>query len=134
MTSDATSAQGNLCPSGRCTDGALLIGLVGADGQVRYLGGPARIDDDFVEIAHRGRTPEARFRFAEPCAECACANWADDHCGLVGELRTELAPEDSGGDLPACGIRARCVWFAQEGRGACAICPQVVHTSLQPTV
>ena len=100
---------------------------------MRYLGGPARIDDDFVAIAHRGRTPEARFRFAEPCAQRSCANWADDRCGLVGDLRAELAPVTTGSDLPACGIRARCVWFAQEGRDACAICPQVVHTSLQPT-
>jgi hypothetical protein len=29
------------------------------------------------------------------------------------------------GELPACGIRERCRWFAQEGSAACAVCPLV---------
>lgn len=125
-------AHQSLCPSGRCTNGALLIGLVGEDGKVRYLGGPAQIDNDFVEVAQQGRTPESRFRFAEPCAQGSCENWAGDHCALVGRLQVEIPSDDESGPLPACGIRASCVWFHQEGKRACAICPYVVHTSFEP--
>lgn len=119
------------CPSGRCTLGALLIGLVGRDGTVRYLGGPTPIDEDFVQAASKGRNPQTRFRFAEPCAQKSCQNWSGSDCSLVNELlrdRPTTITSGSTAELPKCGIRASCVWFAQRGRSACSVCPFVVHT------
>jgi hypothetical protein len=119
------------CPSGRCANGALLIGVVGPDGTVRYLGGPAPVDEDFVRAANQGRNPQSRFRFAEPCAKSSCQNWSGHECNLIGDL-LEDAPKsliDEAQVLPRCGIRDRCVWFAQRGRPACAVCPLVVHTT-----
>jgi hypothetical protein len=119
------------CPSGRCTPGALLIGLVGHDGTVRYLGGPTSIDEDFVQAASKGRNPQTRFRFAEPCAQKSCQNWSGSDCSLVNELlnaRTPTITSVSAAELPRCGIRGSCVWFGQRGRSACEVCPFVVHT------
>jgi hypothetical protein len=119
---------GTSCPSGRCRDQALLIGIVRPDGSVAYLGAPLEIDEEFVAIAARGRTPESRFRFSEPCAQGACGHWAEDRCGLVEQLMEAAPTSGSDGSLPRCGIRSTCVWFAQRGSAACAVCPHVVHT------
>jgi hypothetical protein len=120
--------QGASCPSGRCREGALLIGIVRSDGTVGYLGGPVEVDAQFVAVAHQGRAPETRFRFSEPCAQGTCRHWGGDACTLVDQvLELDIeASEDPA--LPRCGIRRSCVWFAQRGRDACAVCPQVIHT------
>jgi hypothetical protein len=126
--------SGTSCPSGRCRDQALLIGIVREDGSVAYLGAPLEIDEDFVAIASRGRPPETRFRFSEPCARDACGHWSDARCGLVEELVEDGAEVSSAAGrpaLPRCGIRSTCVWFAQRGAEACGVCPRVVH-SLMP--
>jgi hypothetical protein len=120
--------SGTSCPSGRCRDQALLIGVVRADGSVAYLGAPLEIDGDFVALASQGRTPETRFRFSEPCAEGACGHWDEDRCGLVEQLTDAAGAGGSDAPLPRCGIRSSCVWFAQRGRDACGVCPHVVHT------
>lgn len=120
--------QAASCPSGRCREGAHLIGIVRSDGTVGYLGGPVEVDADWVAIAQQGRAPETRFRFSEPCAQGACRHWAGDACSLVHQvLELDIEPSDDRA-LPRCGIRRTCVWFAQRGRDACVVCPQVIHT------
>jgi hypothetical protein len=113
--------------------GSLLIGVVGPDGDVRYLGGPMPVTQEFVDTAREGRTPEARFRFAEPCQQGACANWSG-RCGVVADVLA-VVPDGTelSSDLPACGIRGTCVWFRQRGRDACAVCPAVAHTRIEVT-
>lgn len=135
MTSDENSSA---CPSGRCRPGAVLVGIVGEDGLLGYIGQPMTIDADFVARARRGRTPESRFRFAEPCAEGRCGHWANDRCGLIDAF-VESGPESLEADepsepLPRCSIRRSCRWFEQRGRDACMICPLVVHTPRTPAV
>lgn len=130
------AAQPVLCPSGRCRPGALLIGIVGPDGRLGYLSPAIPVDDDFVARARAGRTPESRFRFAEPCVEGRCAQWAGDRCGLIGELLASPhagAPEQAA-PLPRCAVRGWCRWFGQRGAQACRICPLVVHTPRVPAV
>jgi hypothetical protein len=125
------SKREHTCPSGRCTSGALLIGLIGRDGTVRYLGGPTPVDEDFVQAAGKGRNPQTRFRFAEPCVQKSCQNWSGGDCSLIGELLKDLPPSItsvSTAELPKCGIRASCVWFGKRGRSACSVCPFVRHT------
>jgi hypothetical protein len=125
------------CPSGRCREGAVLIGIVGQDGRLGYLTPALPIDEEFVARTRTGRTPESRFRFGEPCAEARCAQWAGDRCGLIDELlaapRGAAAAKGPGATpLPRCGIRQSCRWFRQRGPDACAICPLVVHTRRRP--
>jgi hypothetical protein len=127
MAGNPAPGHGATCPSGRCREGSLLIGMVGTDGAVRYLGGPAPVSEEFVARAQEGRTPESRFRFAEPCARESCKNWAEQRCTLADALllSVETTPDRA---LPRCGIRRTCVWYAQAGGQACRVCPFVVHS------
>jgi hypothetical protein len=117
---------GALCPSARCEDGAILLGIVAGDGRVAYLTPEVRIDQDFVERARQGRSPEKRFRFAQPCAEGACGHWTGSRCGLVENVVAEQ-PAAAEPTLPRCSIRRKCRWFAQRGREACSACPLVIQ-------
>jgi hypothetical protein len=132
----AAGDQPATCPSGRCREGAVLLGVVGPDGRLGYVTPALAVDADFVRTAGAGRTPESRFRFAEPCAEAACDQWGDGECGLIGEIlssaRGAALAEAPVGLLPRCAIRRSCRWYAQRGARACAVCPHVVHTARVP--
>jgi hypothetical protein len=120
------------CPSAPATEGALLIGIVDADGHVVNLGTPLPIDETFIETARSNGAPEERFRFSSPCQTDRCCHWKGHECGLIGELyesacnKSLVAEDDSTHGLPRCGIRAECRWWSQRGRDACAVCPLVV--------
>jgi hypothetical protein len=114
-----------LCPSYRCEDGALLLGVVQPAGVVNLLNEPIAIDGTFVQTARQGRSPEARFRFAGPCHQCACRQWAGGRCGVIDKvLKSRSEPDVS--RLPDCSIRPACRWFLQRGAAACHACPEVV--------
>ena len=121
---------GRLCPSARCEDGAILLGIVGKNGVVGYVRPLMRVDEAFVRKAREGHAPERRFRFSQPCIESACKQWSGDRCGVID--RALPAAEEAGASytsgkaLPRCTIRPRCRWFAQAGRDACAVCPLVI--------
>jgi hypothetical protein len=129
------------CPSGHCIPGSRLIGIVGADGRLGYVTPPLEVDVNFVEISQKGRAPESRFRFAEPCLGRDCQHWTGNECGLIGQIcagaASHLALPDEPA-LPKCGIRSSCRWFSQRGNEACRVCPLVVrvprvpHTNDQP--
>lgn len=114
-----------LCPSYRCAEDALLIGIVQPDATVALAARPLAVSRDFVEAASAGRKPETRFRFAGACVEHNCAQWKRGKCGIPDRVRKSLA----GGELPqavvACAIRADCRWFAQDSYDACRLCPLV---------
>ena len=118
-----------LCPSARCEEGAVLLGVVGGDGTVGYIRPLVTIDQEFVDRAKQGRDPEKRFRFAQPCIEGKCAHWRGQRCGVIDqglefqEDGTIPRPEQP---LPKCSIRPSCRWFAQVGPRACSVCPLVV--------
>ena len=123
----------HLCPSARCEGGAILLGIVGNDGVVGYLSPLIKVDEAFVRKARKGRKPEERFRFSQPCIESGCGQWTGSRCGLIDRAlqaadQAEVAVTP-GGALPKCTIRPRCRWFAQLGRRACAVCPLVVTES-----
>jgi hypothetical protein len=114
-----------LCPSYRCEEGALLLGIVQPEGTVDLLDQPMAIDATFVETAKQGRSPEARYRFAGPCHQCACRQWAGGRCGVIDKvLKSRPEPDNNG--LPDCAIRPACRWFLQRGAAACHACPEVV--------
>ena len=71
-----------LCPAAVCEPGAVLVGMVGADGRVGYVLPQVPVSERFVAFARTSGAPERRFRFASPCIEGACRHWCDGRCGL----------------------------------------------------
>jgi hypothetical protein len=124
-----------LCPSARCEEGAILLGIVGSTGSVGYIMPEIVVDAEFVGQAHRGRAPEKRFRFAQPCIEGRCLHWTGARCEVIDralKVKNDALPSDEiEKALPHCSIRIRCRWFAQEGPQACRVCPYVI-TDLWP--
>lgn len=122
-----------LCPSGRAVKGALLIGVVGANGTVGIASSGLRVDESFIGTAQVVGPPEKRFRFANRCLQGGCKQWEGGRCGVI-EDSIRLA-RNGGLSLPLvdCAIRPACRWFRQAGDQACRVCPFVVTDVLQPT-
>jgi hypothetical protein len=127
MSYPVISGQQKLCPSARCDEGALLVGIIGIEGKVAYISPALRVDHEFTEEAWRGSAPEQRFRFAAPCRESSCVHWTGTRCGVIDAalLAAEATQtrQCASSPLPRCGIRAQCRWFAQTGPDACSTCP-----------
>jgi hypothetical protein len=129
---EPVTKRGRTCPSGRCEEGAVLLGIVGSNGVVGYVQPALPISDEFVEEARQRGEPERRFRFAQPCLEGGCTQWTENRCGVIDRV---LSAKDASGDttvtagLPECSIRPSCRWFAQAGARACAVCPLVITDS-----
>lgn len=115
-----------MCPSARCQKGAVLLGVVGSDGTVSFIPEKMVINDEFVQIAREGRTPEKRFRFAGKCVENACKQWAGHECGVIDEVLKSVDVSGESVDLPNCSIRPQCRWYQQRGASACSVCPFVI--------
>jgi hypothetical protein len=122
---DEELARRDLCPSARAEPGALVIGIRGEDGSVRYLRDRLSADAEFLDRARQHGDPQERFRFSSPCQQHACLQWAECQCSVPGRLTELLDPAEGSAPLPRCAIRAQCRWYAQSGRDACQICPQV---------
>ncbi len=118
---------GTLCPSAPAREGALLIGVVEANGSVTFLPQPRAVNGSALRALKVGREPERRFRFASKCQRTRCLNWNASGCTLIGRIQDDLCPE---GMNPApgapCSIHASCVWYAQNGLEACANCRLVI--------
>jgi hypothetical protein len=119
-----------LCPSARCEEGAILLGIVGENGVVGYVTPRVIVNSDFVRLAHIGRAPEKRFRFSQPCIESGCLHWTGSRCGVIDHAlkaaQEANATEWLAEKLPQCSIRPSCRWFSQVGPKACAVCPLVI--------
>jgi hypothetical protein len=119
------SAAPKTCPSSRCQAGATLLGVVGPNGKVIYRTEPTQLDQEFVETALQGRSPERRFRFASRCVQSGCKQWTAGKCGII-ESVLRASPAQDQDILPQCSIRSTCRWFYQRGAAACAVCPDVI--------
>jgi hypothetical protein len=120
--------DGFTCPSGLCSSGNLLIGIVQNNGVIASIRPALQVDDDFVRKAHDASNspPETRFRFAGPCVSTSCEQWAQGRCTVGDAVAQELPGGDS--HLRACVIRSTCRWWAQNGPAACHSCSGIVHT------
>ena len=115
------------CPSAPPESGSVLLGIVTAKGEIAYLTPHIPVTEDLLATFEKdGVPPENRLRFAGPCMECRCVQWADSRCGLIDRVVDHFGDREVG-SLPRCGIRPTCRWFAQQGRAACASCPEVVR-------
>jgi hypothetical protein len=64
------------------------------------------------------------FRFGARCEENRCSHFNGSQCSLGARVKHGLpAVVDA---LPACLIRPKCRWFAEQGGEVCLRCPQVV--------
>lgn len=116
-----------LCPSARCKDGAIVVGIVLANGSIAYADRRIRIDAGQAEQMARGAvSPEKRFRFSSPCAQRSCGQWSDGKCGVIEEVLESPPPASLPRELPDCSIRAQCRWFLQRGEEACLVCRYVI--------
>ena len=124
-----------LCPSSRCQEGAILLGIVLPDGSVAFAKDRIVVNGGFVQNATRegSHPPETRFRFSTPCVQGACQQWTGSRCGVIDSVVSEA--HDAGYEpppgvqLPECSIRADCRWFGQSAAAACAVCDLVVTES-----
>jgi hypothetical protein len=122
------------CPSSTCDEDALLFGVVGPDGRVGYVSPPVPVDSSFLDqVSATGVRPEQRFRFAGPCVQERCMQWANGRCGAIDIALSAGVSVDDDSGLPACGIRRSCRWFRQSGSAACRACPLII-TQADPEV
>lgn len=115
-----------LCPSSTCTPGAILLGVVQADATVAFLDHRRVVDDFFVKLAHEGRSPEKRFRFADSCVKSGCRQWGNNRCGVIDRVLAANPDFPAAAELPPCSIRSDCRWHSQWGVRACGVCPMIV--------
>ena len=116
----------------------MLLGVVMPDGQVALLPAPLEVDADFMEVAHQGRSPRKRFRFASACMRGACQQWTGSACGVIervldDELLTLLPMAEALPSRvvePPCAIRGQCRWYSQRGALACQGCAFVITDML----
>lgn len=113
-----------LCPSAPASAGAVVIGVVAADGSTSYIRDRLVATSEFLEAA-AGPSAEARFRFGSVCQESACRQWVDGRCQVPEVFLDEVPDAALAEELPRCSIRAQCRWFSQRGPAACRICPLV---------
>src|SRR5262245_34357121 len=121
-----------LCPSSRCQEGAILLGIVLTDGVVGFVKDRIVVDRAFVQNATAGgsRPPESRFRFSSPSAQGGCRQWTGSRCGVIDSVLEDAREQNyqprANAPLPECSIRGDCRWFDQEGADACRVCDIVV--------
>jgi hypothetical protein len=115
------------CPSARPEQaGALVFGVRTAEEagvRIGYLSEVVPVTPALLDLAEPV-SPLEVFRFAAPCAESDCAHFADHECGLVSRIVARVPVVVS--IAPACAVRSKCRWWAQEGVAACRRCPQIV--------
>ncbi len=124
---DSGEQNPRTCPSSPLHRRANVLGLVRRSGRVQFLGDPLPVNEEFIQIAVKGRSVGQRFRFSGPCLKCCCAQWQDGGCSVAVETMSRAQPEAVTSELPECGIRATCRWFAQEGATICRACPEVLY-------
>lgn len=120
-----------LCPSASAAaEGSVVIGVVlgtRAAPRVAYVEAPIPVTPEIV-----ARTapvpPNQVLRTAATCAERACHHFDGKDCTLAARIVARLDPVVD--RPPPCAIRPRCRWWRQEGRAACARCPEVVTESV----
>lgn len=118
-----------LCPSSRCEEGNILLGLVNAEGRIDFISERVEVDAKFVEAAKEGRPPEQRFRFSSPCLKRGCEKWDGERCGVANILHErgpELLHAERTAALPRCSIRPDCRWHGEYGDSICFTCSWVI--------
>jgi hypothetical protein len=120
------NSEKKLCPSYNCREGSVLLGIVMRDGRVAFSSDRIIVNEEFVQIARAGRTPEKRFRFGGQCVQSGCKQWTGERCGVIDNVIETAGGNSETASLPECSVRSECRWFYQNGAEACAVCPDVI--------
>jgi hypothetical protein len=122
------------CPSAQPSwEGSVAIGVVEGtanEPRLAYFAKPQSVTDQLLALSGPVNPTEI-FRFVAPCAEDRCVHFHDRHCELVTQI-VQLLPTVVE-IIPACKIRPNCRWWFQEGKSACARCPQIVTDNHNPS-
>jgi hypothetical protein len=110
----------------------VLLGVVAERGEVAYLAPNVRVTPSLLDSLTDAQVPiNNRLRFASPCIEHKCIQWKGldgaGNCGLIDHAVKVLELTSGPVELPHCGIRPTCRWFAQQGSIACGVCPEVIR-------
>jgi hypothetical protein len=98
-------------------------GWDGERARLGYLAEPIPLTDELLSLTAPVQPAEV-FRFSAPCAGDDCQHFDGRDCSLISKAVALLPAVVT--RLPACRVRSTCRWWLQEGRAACARCPQVV--------
>lgn len=120
-----------LCPSATAQEGALLLGVIGADQSVRMLSEPEPLTAELAEAVAAVDAPERQFRFANRCVKSGCNQWYEGRCGVIDLVMSFNQHLTEPANRPFCAIRPQCRWHKQTGSKACLVCPFIVTDSTQ---
>jgi len=129
-------SSGALCPSAPWKqEGAVVFGIAGGTAKaprvmfLKQMMAPA----PELEAKLKGVEPEEVFRVAAPCAGARCQhhNGETKGCNLATNIVQQV--DQVYDQWATCGIRANCVWWAQEGTKACVRCPQIATRNKVPS-
>ena len=128
------SSRKIMCPSAQPEmTGSVAFGVIGGTAEeprVSWIEKPVPVTGDLLALT--GEVPPTQvLRIAAPCQENACCHFDGTDCRLATKLVQLIPPVTQ--SLPPCRIRPDCRWFVQEGRAACAVCPQIVTYSINPS-
>jgi hypothetical protein len=128
------SSRKIMCPSAQPEmTGSVAFGVIGGTAEeprVSWIEKPVPVTGDLLALT--GEVPPTQvLRIAAPCQENACCHFDGTDCRLATKLVQLIPPVTQ--SLPPCRIRPDCRWFVQEGRAACAVCPQIVTYSVNPS-
>ena len=127
------SDEALLCPSAQPEmPDAQILGVVSAgtdEPRVVYLSERVAATPELLAQAAPAAPAEV-FRLAARCETSRCTHFDGHQCRLATRV-VEMLPEVAD-NLPPCIIRRSCRWYRQEGRAACARCPQIVTRNDHP--
>jgi hypothetical protein len=127
------SDEALLCPSAQpqMPDAQVLGVVSGGAGRplVTYLSERVAATPELLAQAAPAAPGEV-FRLAARCETSRCIHFDGQQCRLATRI-VAMLPEVAE-NLPPCIIRKTCRWYRQEGRAACARCPQVVTRNDHP--
>jgi hypothetical protein len=130
VSARASRAAGLLCPSASAdAEEGVVIGIVRgtADApRVAYLEAPVPVTPEILARTAPA-PPNQVLRIAARCAEGACGHYDGTDCTLARRIVARLDPVVD--RPPPCAIRPVCRWWRQEGKAACARCPEVATQS-----
>jgi hypothetical protein len=119
--------QALLCPSAQPEmPDPQILGVISAgtdEPRVAYLSERVPATPELLALAAPAAAGEV-FRLAARCETSKCTHFDGQRCELATRI-VAMLPEVAE-NLPPCIIRRSCRWYHQEGRSACARCPQIV--------
>ena len=117
------------CPSSMPSSKNKLLGILDEKtNRIEILPEPIEIDADIQkELDRFGENTLKTVRLTNTCATKACGQWDGGKCSLIGNILERIEEKKREKNLPECGLRPSCRWYAQEKEEACKVCTLVQY-------